>query len=236
MGISIRRSRDLGSSSLTLPSGIINPFAGTTAPDGWLLCYGQVLSRSSYPDLFVALSTTYNIGGEAGTDFRIPDLRGRAIAGVDNMGGSAASRITSGIAGITATTLGATGGDQRVQLHSHTNTAAFTGTAASHTHIQDAHSHSVYDPSHAHNYTARYGGYQSIGQELNVPSWSTPYGLGGGYIEGAYASVSLYSSQPANQSTSVTPAGSVAMTNVDFGAGASQNLPPIIVLNYIIKA
>lgn len=236
MGISIRRSRDLGSSSLTLPSGIINPFAGTTAPDGWLLCYGQVLSRSSYPDLFVALSTTYNIGGEAGTDFRIPDLRGRAIAGVDNMGGSAASRITSGIAGITATTLGATGGDQRVQLHSHTNTAAFTGTAASHNHTQDSHNHSVYDPSHGHSFTPRWGGSQSVGINMNAPSYSSPYGLGGGYVEGSYAYTSNYGATATNQATSITPAGTVAMTNADFGAGSSQNLPPTIVLNYIIKA
>ena len=94
-----------------IPSGAMMPFAGATSPTGWLLCYGQTLVRATYPDLFAVVGTTYNTGGEAGTDFRLPDLRGRAIAGVDNMGGTAASRLTSTV--LTASdTLGATGGTQ----------------------------------------------------------------------------------------------------------------------------
>jgi microcystin-dependent protein len=119
MGISIRRSRDLGSAALTLPSGIINPFAGTTAPDGWLLCYGQAISRTVYSDLFIALSTTYGVG-DGSTTFNIPDMRGRVVAGEDDMGGTAANRLTSAVSGITATTLGAVGGNEIPQLHTHT--------------------------------------------------------------------------------------------------------------------
>ena len=134
MGISIRRSKDLGSGSFTLPSGIINPFAGITAPDGWLLCYGQAISRTVYSDLFIALSTTYNTGGEAGTDFRLPDLRGRVLAGKDNMGGTAANILTATVLSA-ANTLGATGGTQ-----THTMTSA---EMPSHTHTQNAHGHTV---------------------------------------------------------------------------------------------
>lgn len=95
-----------------VPVGSLLDFAGPSAPNGWLLCYGQTVSRTTYAALFAVLGTTYNTGGEAGTDFRLPDLRGRVTAGKDNMGGSAANRLTSGGSGITGTTLGAAGGTQ----------------------------------------------------------------------------------------------------------------------------
>ena len=100
-----------------VPAGIVSAFAGVTAPAGWLMCYGQAVSRTEYSALFTALSTTYG-SGDGSTTFNIPDLRGRAIAGVDNMGGTAASRLTSTV--LTASnTLGATGGTQ-----THTMTSA----------------------------------------------------------------------------------------------------------------
>ena len=210
-----------------VPVGVVNPFAGANAPAGWLMCFGQTVSRTQYVGLFLTIGTTYG-SGDGSTTFAIPDMRGRAVAGKDDMGGSAASRITAGVTGVSGTTLGAAGGNQNAASHSHT----FTGNAASHTHTQDSHNHSVYDPSHAHNYTARYGGYQTIGQELNVPSWSTPYGLGGGYIEGNYASTSNYGSTATNQNTSITPTGTLGSTFT----GTSGNLQPTIILNYIIKA
>jgi microcystin-dependent protein len=96
-----------------VPTGTVNPFAGGSVPNGWLLCAGQTVARASFPNLFGVISTTYNTGGEAGTDFRLPDLRGRLIAGLDNMGGSSAGRLTSASMSPNATTLGATGGAQQ---------------------------------------------------------------------------------------------------------------------------
>ena len=101
-------SRGVGDFAMT-PSGVIVPFAGSNAPSGWLLCAGQAVSRTQYAGLFLTISTTYG-AGDGSTTFNLPDLRGRTIAGVDNMGGSAASRLTSGVSGINATTLGAAGG------------------------------------------------------------------------------------------------------------------------------
>jgi microcystin-dependent protein len=225
-----------------VPVGVVNPFAGANAPAGWLLCYGQEVSRIQYPALFNTLSTTYGVGDGA-TTFNVPDLRGRTIAGVDNMGGTDAGRLD--IANSSGTVTGSqyvtlTSGQSGLPAHTHANTASFSGTAASHTHIQDSHSHSVYDPSHAHQFTPRYGGYQGVGLEMNVPSWSTPYGLGYGYVEGNYASTSNYSTTVGNQNTSITPAGSVTVSNVNNtaanAASAHDNMPPTMVLNYIIKA
>lgn len=87
---------------VTIPSGMLAPFAGTSAPSGWFLCYGQAVSRTTYAALFTAIGTTYGTG-DGTTTFNLPDLRGRTIAGVDDMGGSAASRLTGDNGASTAT-------------------------------------------------------------------------------------------------------------------------------------
>lgn len=119
-----------------VPVGVVNPFAGATAPAGWLLCAGQLVSRTQYPVLFTTIGTTYGAGD--GTTFGIPDMRGRTVAGVDNMGGAAAVRLTTAVSALDGLTLGATGGNERVQTH---------------THIQDPHRHTLRgdEPSYAGN-------------------------------------------------------------------------------------
>ena len=99
-----------------LPTGMISPYAGTSAPSGFLLCFGQAVSRSTYSDLFAVVSATYGAGDGSST-FNIPDLRGRVIAGQDDMGGTAVSILTSAAAGgIDGSALGNTGGSQTHQL------------------------------------------------------------------------------------------------------------------------
>lgn len=95
--------------------------AASSAPNGWLLCDGSAVSRTTYADLFAIISTTYGTGNGS-TTFNVPDMRGRVSVGKDDMGGSAASRITNAQAGFVGTTLGAAGGDQRTQQHAHTLT------------------------------------------------------------------------------------------------------------------
>lgn len=115
-----------------LAPGIILPFAGSTAPTGWLLCAGQAVNRTTYAGLFAAIGTTFGVG-DGSTTFNVPDLRGRVAAGVDNMGGTAASRLTNsgaGNPGINGAALGAVGGVDR-----HTLTAAQMPT---HTHGPDS--------------------------------------------------------------------------------------------------
>jgi microcystin-dependent protein len=120
-----------------VPSGVVLPFAGGAAPAGFLLCFGQAVSRATYADLFAAIGTTYG-AGDGSTTFNVPDLRGRVAAGKDDMGGGGAGRITgSGQAGINGTTLGAAGGAQD-------NTLDTTRIPA--------HSHGYSDPGHAHSF------------------------------------------------------------------------------------
>lgn len=214
-------SRGVGDFAMT-PSGVIVPFAGSNAPSGWLLCAGQAVSRTQYAGLFLTISTTYG-AGDGSTTFNLPDLRGRTIAGVDNMGGSAASRLTSGVSGINATTLGAAGGVEGVTL-----TAAQSGTPA-HSHANTlsdpSHAHGVYDPSHAHGMSTKSnaGGFGTefparalYGGDSSFTIWNANTGIG---IYGNYTGISI--------------------TNVNNTAAnassAHTNTQPTIVLNYIIR-
>lgn len=112
-----------------LPIGTVVPYAGASAPAGWLLCYGQNVSRTTYATLFGVLSTTFG-SGDGSTTFGLPDLRGRAPFGKDDMGGSAANRVTNATSGITATNLGAAGGDERLHAHTHTELGLVGGSGA----------------------------------------------------------------------------------------------------------
>lgn len=115
-----------------VPPGTLFPYAGTIEPSGFLFCSGNAVSRTTYSTLFAAIGTTYG-SGDGSTTFNLPDLRGRVIAGRDDMSGTAASRLTSNVAG---STLGATGGVQshtltiaEMPLHGHP-TRVSTGTSS----------------------------------------------------------------------------------------------------------
>lgn len=44
-----------------------------TLPAGMLLANGAVVNRADYPRLFARIGTTYNTGGETGSQFRLPN-------------------------------------------------------------------------------------------------------------------------------------------------------------------
>lgn len=241
--------------ALFTPSGSVISYAGSSAPTGWLLCSGQTVSRTEYSALFAAIGTTYG-AGDGSTTFALPDMRGRTVAGVDDMGGFAASRLTSANSGITGTSLGAAGGTEAVTLtssqsgipaHSHANTASFAGN--SHNHTQNSHNHT----QNSHSHLLRFPG--SIGANRYIISDWGDSGSGGSYytqlnshtinttLPGSYAvaegaTATNQASTATNQAA--TAGGTVTMNNVaNTTANASEahtNTQPTIVLNYIIKA
>lgn len=99
-----------------VPIGGMIDYTASTAPNSaFVLPYGQAISRTTYSAYFALVSTTYGVG-DGSTTFNVPDLRGRLIAGKDDMGGSAASRLTSTSISGGATTLGAVGGGETATL------------------------------------------------------------------------------------------------------------------------
>lgn len=109
-------------------------WGGTTAPNSsFAFPYGQAISRTTYATLFALMGTTYGTG-DGSTTFNLPDKRGRASLGLDNMGGTAASRVTTAGSGVDGTTAGSTGGAEtkmllRSDLPNVAPTATFSGTS-----------------------------------------------------------------------------------------------------------
>ena len=92
-----------------IPLGGILPYVGSSVPNSaFALPYGQAISRSTYVALFSLVGTTFGTG-DGSTTFNIPDLRGRVVAGLDNMGGSNAARLSTAM---TSTSMGNSGGAQ----------------------------------------------------------------------------------------------------------------------------
>lgn len=189
--------------------GEVRMYAGIEAgiPAGWYLCYGQAVSRTDFSAAYSVLGTTWG-SGDGSTTFNLPDLRGRVMAGKDNMGGGAANRLTAGVSGVPGTTLGGVGGDQASQIHDHAIT-------------DPEHDHVLTDLGHAHD----------LKQNNNITSGTSPTGpLATTGAASSRQSVDVYSA-----TTGITIAS--AATGIDlatYGTGSSQNVQPTAVVNMII--
>jgi len=63
--------------------GIVQMFASSTVPDGWLLCDGSAVSRVIYASLFDVIGTNYGVGDDS-TTFNLPNFKGNTPVGVDS--------------------------------------------------------------------------------------------------------------------------------------------------------
>ena len=72
--------------TIQMPVGTVVSFAGTAAPNGWLLCDGAGIAQSTYPNLYAL------VGGN------VPDLRSRFIVGA-GQGNGLANRSLNNIGG-----------------------------------------------------------------------------------------------------------------------------------------
>ena len=83
----LKQTRNTFIGDLGVPMGAIMPYAGASAPYGYLFCDGSEVEKSKFPDLFDAIGTLYNGAATLNgvNTFRLPDLRGRFALGKDNM-------------------------------------------------------------------------------------------------------------------------------------------------------
>jgi len=111
--------------------GEVIEWTGSTLPNKCVWANGQNLSRTTHEALFAVTGTTFG-AGNGSTTFGVIDKRGRVGAGKDDMGGSAASRLTGLSGGVNGAVLGAAGGSQShvltvAELATHEHTKTGTG-------------------------------------------------------------------------------------------------------------
>lgn len=89
---------------------------GSTLGGGWLICDGRTVLRATYPDLFAVIGSNFT-GGQRldSTEFRLPDLRGRTMVGVNgNRVGS--SGRSPAITASWVRSIGGASGEQDIRL------------------------------------------------------------------------------------------------------------------------
>lgn len=232
-----------------LPSGSMQMYAGavtqsasagvvtTTAPSGWLLCDGAIVSRTTYSALFTAIGTVYG-SGDGSTTFNLPDTRGRVPMGSGTGLGLNASGtgVTSGTA-MTARALGAWFGEEthlltatELAAHTHANTVgssaggsnSITGTANSNT----AHTHDIRMKADSSTVNGNFL-LATSGTSTTYNFTSTGGTHGGGAGNGDGKTVSTNTDHSHNIGIN-----NVANTPAD---GRHATIPPALVFNFIIK-
>lgn len=245
----------------TIPVGTIVPYAGLSAPSGWLLCYGQSVSRSTYSALWAAISATKTTPTMTIASPCVVTSTGHNLAAGDpisfNTTGALPTGVTAGttyyVAGtVTADTfnISATQGGANIntsgsQSGTHTLYHNPYGTGASTTNflIPDIRGR------------AAVGGDKMGGSAASriTSSGSGIYGGNIGSTGGSETHTLITAEMPAHSHTldgygrTLTTGG----TNADFvytgsfnvsntsqntgGGGAHKNTQPSIITNYIIK-
>lgn len=262
-------------SSFQVPTGTQFTGAYIVAPAGYLLSYGQAVSRTTYVALFNATtiqitgtvtsssacvsspSSTANMTvgmpvsgtaiptstviaglpgtcssgqiqlsanatashtaeaivvapqgvGDGATTFNTPDCRGHVMAGLDNLGGTSAGRLTNaGLGGsYSGTLLGNAGGQDHLTL-----SASQSGLPA--------HTHSITDPGHTHE--------NGMFTNNGAPTFGGNVSQGSGYPSNSPGNYAVY-----YNTTGIT----VNTVSAVAASSAHSTTMPVLVENCIIK-
>lgn len=204
-----------GTVSGTRYIGELIPYTLLTPEPLTVLPYGQTLLRASYPQLWakaqadIATGNTFYNNGDGSTTFGIGDMRGRVVAGKDDMGGSAAYRLTGSASGISGAVLGAVGGAE-----THVLTAAQLAP-------------------HPHSGTT--GGMNANNPHYHVYSSANPNGINAS-INNSGAPAPITTNGPAATSSTDIDHGHPFTTNNGNGVNgaAHNNTQPTMVCNYLL--
>ena len=82
-----------------VPTGMILPFLGTSVPEGYLLCNGSNVSRTTYANLFSVIGTMCG-AGDGSTTFTLPNLH-RRFAEYTTTTSEVGSSVQAGLPNIT---------------------------------------------------------------------------------------------------------------------------------------
>jgi microcystin-dependent protein len=207
-----------------VPAGTISQTARAAAPNGYLLCDGSAVSRTTYSALFDAIGTVYG-SGNGTTTFNIPNLQGNIPVG-KNTG--------------TFSTLGATGGAETVtlaatQIPAHTHSGTTGDQSVNHTHGFSGTTSTAGNHSHSASV-----GVSGADDNNHTGNGDMVADSDAGYRTQRGVSVSAAGDHTHTFSgtTSGVSTGHTHNFTTDNGTGGGQahnNLQPYIVLNYMIK-
>lgn len=197
------------------PAGVVITYGGSTAPEGWLLCDGSAVSRTTYATLFDVIGTTYGAGDNS-TTFNVPDLSGRVVIGVS---GTHALASTGGAETVTLETANLPSHVHSVPEHTHAHTIVAKTPSLSHTITQPAFKYNKPNSAKA----------MSASSASNITGTST-----------ATASRSTNATVSDHEATACTKSGAItdkgAYTSGNAGStGAHNNMQPYLTVNYIIS-
>lgn len=201
--------RDFYANAFSIPLGGLMPYTGVTAPNSnFILPAGQCISTTTYATYWVLLGSPAS-GSCAGGQFQVIDLRGRTLAALDNLNGTAANRLTSASTGCgtAMTSVGAAcanGGESRLIQRSDLPNVAptFAGAASN----------------------LSQGNILQFGGSFisNIPNSG---GLGHGFNN----------ADPTQILPSVIPQGAVQSLNGGVSQTASPMTPPIVGVTYLLR-
>ena len=196
-----------------IPLGGVVPYTGTTVPSAsYVFANGQCISTTTYATYWALVGSPAPGSCSAG-NFAVIDLRGRSLAGIDNMGGaSAAGRLTSSAngCGTAMTSVGA------ACANGHESQTLTLDQIPSH-----YHSIPFNDPGHSHTIPFVIGGTAAGSPGLS--------GVGTGSMSTDTDPTNITFTSPNGANTTYSAGGSSGVTN------PHPIVPPIIGINYIIR-
>jgi len=249
-------AQDIDNFIMAMPIGMSFEwdYGAAQIPSWSLLQYGQAVSRATYAGLAsLAASAGYPHGsGDGSTTFNIADKRGCISAGKDDMGGTAANRLTAAFSGNGAQ-LGAVIGAEGVtlstgQIPSHSHGGATGTISANHGHTGSAggvsawHQHS--DNGHGHSPAGRCffaDGWMGTGNNDFSNGGGDRYGSHIGY-QWLWTNTGYFNIATENVDHShYTNTGGVSANethaiSLEGGGAAHQNTQPTIIVNQIVRA
>ena len=198
-------------------TGSIVMFAGTSAPNGWLICDGSAISRETYSSLFNEIGTTFG-EGDGETTFNIPDISGKVLIGYSE---THPFLTTGGEEYHTLTDSEIPSHVHNVGQHGHQNEITFKTPELSHSITQAAFTYSQPNQTQSGIYGGSNGGYGS--KTSTNATLSTK------------VSVSNHAASACTLTGSITDKPAFNTENAGL-SDSHNNMQPYITLNYIIYA
>ena len=243
--------------ALAMPVGTIQMYPLATAPTAttnggtWLVCNGQTLVRTDYPELHTLITNTYGTY-PSGTTFLLPDLRARVPVGynVDTISGRSTRAIAEGSGTETHTLL-----DAEIPKHTHPITDdghIHPVTDTTHFHVGDqtggktgSASAVITDPGHRHSlgsdaafdlttFAHRYNDHEYRKESTNDRYTENDTT---GITSPAHSHSLTTDAKPTGITTTTTNVARITTTDEQsVGDGAHNIMQPYVVVNYIILA